>query len=270
MPRPPVKQSGPGDSRPALDKEEQMFKKSIFAACLAALALAALPAIASAMHPNPYLAENEQPIAKNAPFTIAGGTADLETTGNNFVHCETTTGSGEFTSPETGTISVIFHECTTIFGITCTTPGQPTGTITTPEALKFHLKTVEHPNGVHGREYEPGVLITPTKEPAHGQFLFAAFECSFAGGIEVTGNGLVGTIEFPDENTPSNEAKIVFQKEKPGHQTHRTVTNDEGVTEEFDLKSSVNGGETETASEEATGVITFNNGTEPEIRTTAE
>jgi hypothetical protein len=131
-----------------------MLKQSMLAACLAALALAALPAIASAMYPSPYLAENGAPIEGEASFTVSSGPPEVNTVGGIFVRCESVSGAGKFTTPETGVVKLTFHECTTIFGIGCTTPGDPSGTITTTE-LPFHLKTVDH----EGKQ-TPGILIT--------------------------------------------------------------------------------------------------------------
>jgi hypothetical protein len=246
-----------------------MIKKSMLAACLAALAFAALPALASAMYPNPYLAEGGKAIEKEAPFTVSGGAGELNTEGGNFVECESVTGEGRFTTPETGKVKLTLHGCRTIFGITCTTPGDPSGTITTTE-LPFHLKTVDHQGEGEPR---PGILVTPgSGEAAHGGPHFWSVECSFAGVLEVGGTGLVGTITSPAERTPSNTETLRFSETAPGSgiQTHRVVTNDAAVTEEYDLKASFNESPTETTAIEAETTLTFANGTRPEIRTTGE
>ena len=242
-----------------------MIKKSMLAACLAALAFAALPAIAAATYPNPYLAENGVPI-ESAGFTVSGETqTELTTEEGKFVKCSSVTGNGEFSSPETGSITLTFHGCKTTLGIKCTTPGEESGTIMTT-TLPFHLKTVDH-EGVQ----KHGVLITPNE--GH----FATFKCSFAGTVEVGGTGVVGTITEPAEGVPSNTATLSFAAEKDeegnpirGHQTHTKVTNDNGETVDYSLESNFNGGGFEPASQEGEGTITFDNETEPEILTTSE
>ena len=268
-----------------------MIKKTMLAAFAVALAFAALPALASAMHPNPFLVENKKAVDHRA-FTIGtdpkaleeeeseekipGYHPRLETVGGKFVECEHAVGKGEFVTAETGWLELTFTEnCHTTLGIKCTSEGQSTGTIQTP-TLPFHLKTVDHQGE---GEPTPGVLITPSEEPdtPHGH-LFVKFKCSFAGTVEVGGAtpdpesgstpGIVGTITSPGEKTPSKTATLSF-KQTAGTQTHRTVTNDSEETKEYDLKSSFNGGATETAGETAKGTITFAEG-EPEIRTTGE
>lgn len=239
-----------------------MIKKSMLAACLAALAFAALPAIAAAEETSnpgdPYL-EGASP---GTHFTVAGGAGSLNTVGNKFVKCESVTGTGEFEDRETGTISLTFHGCKTTLGIKCTTPGEETGTITVGP-LPFHLKTIDHPDGVHGNKEEPGVLITPDEEG-----FFTEFKCSFAGTVKVRGNGIIGTITDPEEGVASNTATIVFQETETGSgiQTHQKVTNDET---EYHLESSFNGAEYEEAAEDATGTLTFGEEMEPKIQTTA-
>ena len=120
------------------------MKKSMLAAALTVLAFAALPAIASA---TPHM-----DLPANKHFVVSGGTALL--TGATASHCESVTGTGEFDETgETGHIELAFHECTEqVFGSSCTTPGEPEGTIKTTE-LPFHLKTTTG-------DQTPAMLIT--------------------------------------------------------------------------------------------------------------
>jgi hypothetical protein len=263
-----------------------MIKKSIVAAGLVALAFAALPAFASASHPNPYLATNGEPVNESTKFTVgtdplAEGGPDyhprLETEGGNWVECETLSGEGTFENAETGWIKLKFEgNCHTKLNLACGTGEPTTHTIETTK-LYFHLKSVE--TGVN--EYKPGVLITPGEgETPHGTH-FATFRCQLVGAVEVGGTseqapyaGIVGTITAPEESKegdehPSNTATLSF-KQTGGVQEHRTVTNDSGETVEYDLKSSIGGGATETSAETAAGTITFEEGVEPEIWTTGE
>jgi hypothetical protein len=252
-----------------------MIKKSVLAAGLAALAFAALPAIASATYPNPYLAENGNPVS-NTAFSVgtdplSAGEPDhepyLETKDGNWVRCKKVEGSGEFETAETGSIKLKFIGCHTKLNLKCGTGEASSETIETTE-LPFHLKTVDH-EGVQ----TPGVLITPNGHTAHGAH-FATFQCQIVGKIEVGGNeseepyaGIIGTITAPKKEVPSNTATLSF-KQTEGVQTHRVVTNDNEETVEYDLKSSIGGGATQTAGETATGTITFANGMKPEILTT--
>ena len=224
-----------------------MIKKSLLAACVAAFAFTALPALAAA---NPTLepkGSGEFPTS----FTSHGGKTEFETVGGTKVTCETVTNEGVFTNGQTGSIKFVFHECHDgTFGIPCTTSGSPEGTITTT-TLPFHLKEVEH-----GGEKSHAVLITPNGEK-YGTGHFAEFNCSFLVHIDVTGNGIIGTITAPGTNEESKEATVAFEAESTGTQTHREVTDNPGV--EYDLKAIVNGDEEnhETAAQIGTGTLTF-------------
>ena len=221
-----------------------MIKKTMLAAIVAAFAFTALPALASA---------EKMDLPANPHFSVAGGPATLATTveGETLaVECESSTGTGEFDNERTGHLQLTFHGCADeTFGVPCTTPGSPEGTITTTE-LTFHLKEVEH----EGKEGH-GVLITPHE--GH----FATFECSFLFHIEVTGNGIVGTITEPETGVLSNTATLKFSADgsNPHRQTHTTVVGDET---EYDLKTSVNGGPAETSAETAEGTLSFAGGGE--------
>jgi hypothetical protein len=238
-----------------------MIKKSVLAAGLAALAFAALPAIASATYPNPYLAENGNPVA-NTPFEVKTQETPtrLATTGGNWVTCEAVKGEGEFETAETGWIKLTFHKnCHTKLNLKCGNDPDIASQAIETEKLYFHLKTVDH-EGVQ----RPGVLITPNPN-GH----FATFECSIIGKVTVTGTGIVGTITSPEKGVPSNTATLSFSQSAEGVQTHRTVTNDATETVEYDLETSVAGGALETTSLEAQWTITFANGMEPELLTTS-
>jgi hypothetical protein len=238
-----------------------MIKKSVLAAGLAVLAFAALPAIASATYPNPYLADNGNPVA-NTAFSVETQETPtrLATTAGNWVTCEAVQGEGEFETAETGWIKLTFHKnCHTKLNLKCGNDPNIASQAIVTEKLYFHLKTVDH-----GGVQRPGVLITPNPETTH----FATFECSLIGKVTVTGTGIVGTITSPEKEVPSNTETLSFSQEKEGVQTHRVVTNDTGETVEYDLKSSVGGGALETTSLEAQWTITFANGMQPEILTT--
>lgn len=212
------------------------IKKMLLTALAAAFAFAALPAMASA---DPEL-HNE---SGTYPITFTGhsvGQTFLTTTANNPVECSSATSHGEFENGTTGKVQLLFHGCESS-GVSCRSEGQESGTITTT-VLPFHLKTNEH-NG----ETEDAVLITSNE--GH----FASFTCFFVS-VQVTGNGIVGTITAPDYNTPTKEATLTFESTEPGHQTHKTVEGDET---EYTLKSSRSGGTPEPASQDGHGTLTF-------------
>jgi len=234
-----------------------MFKTTMLAAGLVALAFAALPALASATNPNPQLLDEKGNPVSNLPFEIdtdeEGISPHLEDDGTNPpVDCAGVVGEGEFETSETGWIELEFTECHTIFSLPCGTSEASTKTIETGK-LPFHLKTVDH-----GEKQTPGVLITPEpgKTSSHDEPLFADFVCSFVGTVEVGGNGIVGTITTPDKGELSEVATLKFQQ-TDGVQTHRTVTNDNEETVEYDLSASIGGGETTTAGQEADSTLTF-------------
>jgi len=250
-----------------------MIKTAMLAASLVALAFAALPALASATFPDPYLADgpNDDPITGEPTFTVENeGVTELTTSHTPPVVCQKATGNGKFTSPETGVIEFHFENCTTIFSLPCTSEEQESGNITTTE-LEFHLKTVDH-----GEEQTPGVLITPGDEEVEHGTHFASFSCPFIGEVVVGGTsaedpvaGIVGTITSPEKGVASNTHTLSFESESAGVQTHRTVTNDNEETTEYDLKASIGESETTTAAQDGKGILTFDDPeTEPKILTT--
>ena len=247
-----------------------MIKKSMLAACLAALAFAALPAIAAAEETSnpgdPYL----DGVTTGTQFSLSGGEGELNTVGGKFVKCASVHGGGEFDDAETGTVSFTFTGCKTTLGIKCTTPGQETAGTIQVGPLPFHLKTVKHTT-----PHKPGILVTPNNPDENGVGEFTEFKCSFAGAVKVRGNGIIGTITEPEEGVASNTAVISFSEteSKSGVQTHKTITDHNRETAEeapieYHLESSFNGGEYEESAEEAGGTISYAEGMEPKLTTT--
>ena len=226
-----------------------MTKRIMLAAAAAAFAFAALPALASA----------EYHINLSQTFSVAGGHAELVATDVNentaVFTCTSSSGEGELEGnpSKTGTLRLAFHDCVeqaTGFQFPCTTSGSPEGTITT-EQLSFHLKTVEDEG-----KADHGILIKGDPEHAHeGEPVFAEFECFIIQAL-VGGNGLLGIVTAPETGETSSSMTFFFRKNEgnPHHQTHQTVVGDETT---YNLKSSVNGGPTKTASENAKGTATL-------------
>jgi len=209
-----------------------MIKRTMLAGLIAAFAFAAVPALASAVTLTP---------ATQQAFTVHGTNPTLGTTYEEEelgVKCTTVEGSGSITD-KTGNVHLSFEGCKDeTFGFSCNTPGKASGTITATGTV--HLATV---NG------NPAVLIKPTTGKA-----FAEFEC-FILGVEVTGNGIIGTITSPGIGEKSTEATVSFEAEG-GTQKHTKVDGDETT---YGLEASVNGEPAEPAYEEATGTMTFEN-----------
>ena len=167
-----------------------MIKRTMPAAIAAALAFAALPALASAGY---HIDDNN-----GVGFTVHGeaGEEPILLTGTDGeentieLSCETVTGNGNFTDNKKGTLQLHFQGCAeqTVAGFACNSEGQGEGEITTTQ-LAFELVTADHPG-----EKDHAVLIKP-HEGSH----FASFEC-FIIGAELTGNGIIGTVQSPETN----------------------------------------------------------------------
>ena len=80
-----------------------MKLKTMLAAAIAALALAAVPAFASAA------VEIDYP-GTNGHFTVSGGAAKL-TSDSDSITCTSVTGTGTFENKTTGHIELTFHGC---------------------------------------------------------------------------------------------------------------------------------------------------------------
>jgi hypothetical protein len=184
--------------------------------------------------------------AKPLTFTTSGGEAKL--TSAQTVTCAANTGSGKYTTATTGKVSLKFTGCKGPFFTTCTTAGQASGTIVTTE-LEFHNIMIENTVQLVGGT--PGILITPNG--GH----FASFTCSVIGiniNIAVSGNGIIGDISSPKCAGSSKTATLNFESSATGVQK---FMQEETAGTKYDLTSSENGGAPATASEDATGTITF-------------
>lgn len=213
------------------------MKKMILLALAAVSAVVlALPAMASAMIP---LHLNPTPAGSK---TIDGvGSAVLSTSGGTTTTCTGFGGSASFEAGgTTGTMNLTFTGCKeSVFGTSCNSSGAASGTIVTT-SLPFHLATLA------GKS--PGVLVTPNAGGAGNHF--ATFTC--AGGlvtVNVTGNGVLGTITAPACGTSSATATIKFEQSANGVQKHKTL---EGTATEYSLMKGA-----ETAAQSAHGTLTL-------------
>jgi hypothetical protein len=183
-------------------------------------------------------------------FTSAGGTAKLTSSGFGAflpVECTKNTGTGKYTTQTTSSVTLTFTGCTQA-GNTCTTSGQAAGTIKTTELVSHNIM-VESTEQVAGGT--PGLLITPNN--GH----FATFVCG-SSTFTVGGNGIIGDISSPKcGGAFSKTATVVFETSSSGIQRYMQYETN-GST--YDLSTTTSLG-TFTSGEDATGTVTFNQGT---------
>ena len=219
-----------------------MKKSLLMVAAIAALALAALPAVASA-----YSVDTPE----NSEFTVSGEETKL-TTPEQTVTCASVEGEGEYTSSTTGTVQLLFKGCKAA-STNCTSSGQSGGNIeTTP--LTFHIGTAYETNPT--TPSGPAIVITPHE--GH----FATFSCVFGlVEIEVRGKegaeGIVGTITAPGVGEASNTSTLTFETDENNEQVHMDADIGNGI-ETFTLVAYVNG-TPEPAGQDGTGTTSFVN-----------
>jgi hypothetical protein len=209
-------------------------------ASLVIAAFSALPALASA---------SGSPEVRCIGVACGGITIEnnitktTSTTDGTTVSCTSSTGTGNYSTPTSGTLSQTFHGCKTpsFFNATCTTPGQAAGTIKTGTSV-FHNVYID-PN-----KTTPGVLIT---QPAAGPYTTAT--CGGFLHVEVSGN-LIGHLESPACGGSSTAFKLGFAATSHGQQKYKQLTTTGTI---FDLTAKVNGGAATTAAVNAGGTITF-------------
>jgi hypothetical protein len=230
-------------------------KMMLLALAAVSAALFALPAMASAAEWD-IDAETANPIT----FKTTSGEAKL--TSNGFgafapVVCASSSGEGTYTNQTTATSELTFTGC--VQGSNkCHTSGFPEGTITTT-TLTSHNIMIDNTAQVAGGT--PGLLLTPNS--GH----FATFTCggstyvvngSTAAG---TGAGIIGDITTPKcGGAFSKTATVKFETTSSGVQKY--MQEETGVlnSTKYDLVTKSPLGSF-TSGEDATGTITFNQGT---------
>jgi len=177
-------------------------------ALLASLALVALAAPSSALAAGPKFNGGSPPLS----FTSTGASVVVSESSGNVWSCSSSSGSGTWTTTSTGTGTLTFKGCAFGSG-TCTSPGQPAGTIVTST---LGLQSVY----LDKARTKYGTLFTP---PASG--VFAEIECGF-GGIKIKKNwngSLIGQITSPGLYQSSNQNTLVFDDITPGKQQYTQV-----------------------------------------------
>jgi hypothetical protein len=219
----------------------------LVAGALAALAFTALPGIASAQ-------ETALRCLGAGPctYTIAGGAGSFSLSNGDTLYCTSVNGSGELTGlnaereSTTNSTRLLFHGCketNTFFKFACTTPGHPSGTMTTNVTVGHSVKlnAAEAPN-------EAGILITNVN-----------MTMTCAGGFAATTKtgSLIGEMEKKcGPGSKGKELKGEFRSSGHGSQTPRVYT---GIT--YDLQAATNhsgGGVYSTVGLIGTGTLTFN------------
>lgn len=160
--------------------------------------------------------------------TASSGASVMSTASGLTVSCTSGTGTGTATSKTTGEGSYVLHGCKeNVFGVQCTSPGQPNGTIKLATATA-HLVYLDE------KHIKPGVLATP---PASG--VFATFFCTGLIHVEVKGTGIMGEIAFPACGQTSNTATVITQMTEHGIQKYRQIEETGTI---YNLTASINGG----------------------------
>lgn len=212
------------------------IKMLLASAALSTLAFAALPTMASAFETTPSISpagEAEFPLQYSG--SGLGGT--FYTASGRWVYCETSSAEATMTASMTGSTKLAFSGCReSTLNSTCTTPGQPSGTIIT-ETLATHTVYLQWTYPPHET---PGVLFTPNEETEK----VAAFSCvSGFVKIDVKGNGVLGTVTSPGIGESSSALTFNIRAVESSQWHSETI---EGET--YGLESSQNGGALEPAS----------------------
>ncbi len=163
--------------------------------------------------------------------TAASGTSLFTTASGLTITCTSGSGSGKATTATTGVGSYLLHGCKNNLGLTCTSTGQPAGTITL-ETVTLHLVYLDENHTV------PGVLATP---PASG--VFAKFAC-FGVAVEVKGNGVLGRITSPKCGEKSTSGTVTTETAAHGTQKYLQV---EETGTQYDMTVKIGAGAFETA-----------------------
>jgi hypothetical protein len=211
-------------ARQTLRKASMSKKMMLLALAAVSAAMVAMPAAASATYNH---------LHGTPAFTWHGPAGSWSTVGGETFKCKTTSGQGAFNTTTTGSMDLSFHGCsTTVFGFTfsCTTEGQPTGTIVTAP-LEFDLIRID--GGGNGIRLKP---TAPSTAVAH-------FGC--AGVQKTLGGSIIGTLTSPGCDVQSNTATVDFNVSQHGVQEHRKWTGNDynlisnGVMQAWDTHATI-------------------------------
>lgn len=179
------------------------------AGVLVSLALAAIPAVASA---GEFAADCKS--GKNCTANVTGGAVELENANKEKISCTSVTGGVAVkTGTSTGEVQLLFHGCretVTFFKFTCSNVKEKPGTITTNVMPSHNI-------WIDDTKKTPGVLLTGVN---------VTYECAGAFDQTVTGE-VIGHIENPECGKYKTHHTITFEKHATinGTQKYATVTN---------------------------------------------
>jgi hypothetical protein len=204
-----------------------MSKKTMLIAFATVSAmLFALPTFASGQ-------EIEVDPGAKTQFKVSGGASSITAAGEPTITCETMSGEGELINQTTSTVLLDLQECHILQGgvtVPCHSSNAPLGnTIAFGEII--HWITVNS---------KPGALFTG----------FPKIFCGFLG-IQIGGNGLIGTITAPACSVESKTMTIKFVV-NAGKQEHMLYT-----TVNYDLTYTTEGGAAVTAAFQGEPKFTF-------------
>lgn len=210
---------------------------------LAAFAVAALPAVATA---GEFTADCESSTSCSA--TITGGIATLTNSNNEKIECASTDGTATQThNSSTGTTELTFTGCkerVSGFGFACNSPGAASGVITT-NPMVSHLIYIDP---LTLNEGTPGVLLTGAN---------VTFSCAAYLKKNVTGN-IIGHWTDPQCRMFAASHTVTFEQISAGNQKYTQVTT---TGTKYDL---ISNNDTElgaylTSSQTGTGTLTAEN-----------
>jgi hypothetical protein len=175
-------------------------------------------------------------------FTFHSPNAAFSATNGFTVSCITATGTGSYTSSTGGTLKLTFHGCKeSLFGFSCNSSGQPSGTILTT-TLSF-TNVYLSPG-----QTDPGITLKGSGAEEH----IASFTC---GGFPYRIDGTVlGEVEDLC-GTISNKLHLNFESSSHGVQRDMQVT---GAGSKEDLTMTINA-KLLTGALDSTGTMTFGN-----------
>ena len=184
------------------------YLTSLSLAAVAALAVFAVvgACVASASEPAAVVTSpNTFPVV----FHGHGGHSELNTTSNHQVTCTTSTSKGEISSATTAqNIEVTFHGCTFFGLVSCTSEGQPSGTIKT---------NLLHATLVYLSGSTKGLLLKPKLGPT-----IATMNC---GGTTIT---VIGQVLVRLAQVSHTEWTLHFEMVTKGHPVPASYQNPVG------------------------------------------
>jgi hypothetical protein len=142
-------------------------------------------------------------------FSATGGATKLTSANGGYVSCTSSGAKGKYTSATGGEVQLTFHGCTYagISSWTCTTSGQPTGTIVTATKTfdNFYLESDKS---------KRGFLITGPNSGEFEKTPLMTFAC--LGTVYTVGGSLFGEMTKPSCGSTGKELSVSYEKKAEG------------------------------------------------------